>query len=109
MNDIEKTPAKKNYLILSINWLKRNYLSIVVILAVIALSVVLYIFRDIVEQVLVERFGNNSYLGASLISFLISLVSSLTIVLPVPGFLLLLSLTSIFNPIVIALAASTAV
>jgi membrane protein YqaA with SNARE-associated domain len=107
MNNMEKTPANKNYFTLSIYWFKKNYLAIIVILAVIALSVLLYIYRDIVEEVLVEKFGNNGYLGASLISFLISLVSSLTIVLPVPGFLLLLSLTSIFNPIVIALAAST--
>jgi uncharacterized membrane protein YdjX (TVP38/TMEM64 family) len=107
MNDTQDIHPKKNFLSMSMTWLKKNYLAILVILAVIALSIALYIYRDIVEEVLVERFGNNSYLGASLISFFISLVSSLTIVLPVPGFLLLFTLTSIFNPIVIALAAST--
>jgi membrane protein YqaA with SNARE-associated domain len=80
------------------NWLKKNLLAIIVILAVIAISVALYLCRDIVS-----RLGNYGYLGA----FLISLIASLTIILPVPGFLLLMSLASIFNPILIALAAST--
>jgi membrane protein YqaA with SNARE-associated domain len=80
------------------NWLKKNYLSLLVILAVIALSVALYLYRDIVA-----KLGGNGYL----VAFLISLISSLTIVLPVPGFLLLISMVSIFNPILVALAAST--
>lgn len=80
------------------NWFKKNYLALLVILAVIALSVALYLYRDFVADL-----GNYGYLGA----FLISLVSSLTIILPVPGFLILLTLTSIFNPVLIALAAAT--
>ncbi len=79
-------------------WLRKNYLSILVILAVIGLSVALYLYRDIVS-----RLGNYGYLGA----FLISLVSSLTIILPVPGFLLLISLVATFNPVLVALAAAT--
>jgi membrane protein YqaA with SNARE-associated domain len=80
------------------NWLKRNYLSLLVILAVVALSVALYLCRG-----MVAKLGNYGYLGA----FLISLVASLTIILPVPGFLLLISLVSILNPVLVALAAST--
>ncbi len=80
------------------NWFKKNYLALLVILAVIGLSVALYIYRDIVG-----KLGNYGYLGA----FLISLVSSLTIVLPAPGFLVLIPLVSILNPVLIALAAST--
>jgi membrane protein YqaA with SNARE-associated domain len=98
MNEVEETRLNTNYLRIGVNWLKKNYLSILVILAVIALSVALYLYRDIVE-----KLGNFGYLGA----FLISLISSLTIVLPVPGFLLLMSLTATLNPILIALAAST--
>ena len=80
------------------NWLKKNYLSLLVILAVIALSVALYLCRG-----MVAKLGNYGYLGA----FLISLVASLTIILPVPGFLLLISLVSVLNPVLVALAAST--
>ncbi len=79
-------------------WIKKNYLAILVILLVIAISVALYLYRDIVS-----KLGNYGYLGA----FLISLISSLTIILPVPGFLLLISLVATFNPVLIALAAST--
>ena len=88
------------------DWLKKNYLSLLVILAVVALSVVLYLYRGIIVARLddcVYRGFLFVYLGA----FLISLISSLTIVLPVPGFLLLVSLVSMFNPVLIALAAST--
>jgi membrane protein YqaA with SNARE-associated domain len=80
------------------NWLKKNYLSLLVILAVIALSVALYMYRG-----MVAKLGNYGYLGA----FLISLIGSLTIILPVPGFLLLIPLVSILNPVLVALAAST--
>jgi len=80
------------------NWLKKNYLAMLVILAVIALSVALYLYRGVVAEL-----GNYGYLGA----FLISLVSSLTIILPVPGFLLLISLVAVLNPVLVALAAST--
>lgn len=80
------------------NWLKSNYLALIVIILVIALSVTLYIYRGFVAGL-----GDFGYLGA----FLISLVGSLTIVLPVPGFLLLVPLATVFNPFLIALAAAT--
>lgn len=98
MDNFGKTLLISKYSRLSVNWLKKNYLAMITILLVIGLSVALFIFRDSVKQL--NNFG---YLGA----FLISLVASLTIILPVPGFYLLIPLASIFNPIFIALAAST--
>jgi|WetSurMetagenome_2_1015567.scaffolds.fasta_scaffold02148_9 membrane protein YqaA with SNARE-associated domain len=97
MNEFGKTLLMRSTRA-SVNWLKKNYLAIIVIILVITLSVVLFIFRDLVKQL--NNFG---YLGA----FLISLIASLTIVLPVPGFYLLIPLAAIFNPVLIALAAAT--
>ncbi|MBN1368416.1 MAG: VTT domain-containing protein [Dehalococcoidales bacterium] len=88
------------------NWLKKNFLALIVILAVIALSVVLYLFRDTLTTRLNEYTNRGDifvYIGA----FFISLIGSLTIVLPFPGFLILIPFASVYNPIFIALAAST--
>jgi membrane protein YqaA with SNARE-associated domain len=58
---------------------------------------VLYLFRD-----QVEKLGQFGYLGA----FLISLVSSLSIILPIPGIIILIAMGTIFNPILIAVAGA---
>jgi membrane protein YqaA with SNARE-associated domain len=98
MDESGNSPIVLRYSKSTMNWFKKNFISIVVICLVIALSVVLFLFRTEVKQL--NNFG---YLGA----FLISLVSSLTIILPVPGFYLLIPLAAIFNPVLVAVAAST--
>ncbi len=68
-----------------------------IILLVIAITVALFFYRDRVAEL-----GNYGYLGA----FLISLVSNATIILPMPGFLLLFALGAAFNPILVGLAGA---
>lgn len=77
--------------------LKDKTIPILTLLLVIAITVVLFLFRDRVADL-----GNYGYLGA----FLISLISSATIILPVPGMLLIFALGAAFNPILVGLAAA---
>jgi len=79
-------------------WIKRNLPSILSITGIIAIAVVLYIYRDYIN-----RLGNFGYLGA----FFISFFSSLTVILPVPGFFIIISMATIFNPVIIAIVSST--
>jgi membrane protein YqaA with SNARE-associated domain len=74
------------------NW-KKTSLDISMILLVIAITVCLFIFRAKVSEL-----GNFGYLGA----FLISLVANATIILPMPGLLILMGLGASFNPILVA-------
>ena len=80
--------------LLSRKWLVRA----ITILAVIAISVTIFVFRDQVSNL--ESYG---YLGA----FLIALVTTATIILPVPGILLIVALGTVpeYNPVLIGLAA----
>ena len=70
------------------NW-KKTSLDVFVILLVVAITVCLFLFRDRVSEL-----GNYGYLGA----FLISLVANATIILPMPGLLILMGLGASFNP-----------
>lgn len=79
-------------------WLRATLILLSTIMLAVGISVVLYIFRDKVAQL-----GNYGYLGA----FLISLVSSATVVLPVPGIVLLFALAATLNPVLVALAGAT--
>ncbi|MDP2920160.1 MAG: VTT domain-containing protein [Dehalococcoidia bacterium] len=80
-----------------LNWCKRNYISLLVILFVIGISVALFIFRDAIQ-----KLGNYGYLGA----FLIAAAGNATIVLPMPGILVIVPLGAIFNPFLIGLAGA---
>ena len=91
--DVQKTGTVRTAL-LSRKWLVRA----ITILAVIAISVTIFVFRDSVSNL--ESYG---YLGA----FLIALVTTATIILPVPGILLIVALATVpeYNPVLIGLAA----
>ncbi len=82
--------------------LKKKVIPLLTLLLVIAITVTLFLFfpRDPAK---VEEFQNYGYLGA----FLISLVSNATIILPMPGFLLIFALGATFNPILVGLAGAT--
>ena len=80
------------------DWIKRNYISLLSMLLVVVLAAVIFIYRH-----QIEKLGNLGYLGA----FLISLLGSLTIILPVPGLIILIALAASFNPVLIAVAGST--
>ena len=75
---------------------RKLYLRILAILAVIAITATIFVFRDQVADL--EAYG---YLGA----FLISLITSATIFLPVPGIVLIAGLGASFDPVLIGLAA----
>jgi len=78
------------------NWLRRNYISLLVLLLILAITVTLFLYRDRVAEL-----GNYGYLGA----FLISLAANATVLLPVPGILLFFALGAVFNPVLVGLAA----
>ena len=75
---------------------RKLYLRILLILAVIAITATVFVFRDQVADL--ETYG---YLGA----FLIAVVTSATIILPVPGIVLIAGLGASFDPVLIGLAA----
>jgi len=81
------------------NWLRRNYIALLILFLVLAITVSLFIYRDKVAEL-----GNYGYLGA----FLISLVANATVLLPVPGILLFFALGATFNPVLVGLAAGIA-
>jgi membrane protein YqaA with SNARE-associated domain len=74
------------------NW-KKTALDVSMILLVVAITVCLFLFRSKVSEL-----GNYGYLGA----FLISLVANATVILPMPGLLILIGLGASFNPILVA-------
>ena len=106
MNDLTKALPITKYTRFCVNWLKKNYLSLIIIIVIVAITVTLFVYHhDITEKV--KSLGTTGYLYGYLASFIICLVSSFTIILPVPSFAILLPLAAIFHPIPIALAGST--
>ena len=78
------------------SWVRKRYVSLLMLLLVLVITVVLFIFRDSVSDL-----GNYGYLGA----FLISLVTNGTIILPMPGTLLIFALGASFNPVLIGIVS----
>lgn len=76
---------------------KQQLVSALAILLVVAITVSLFLFRDRIADL--EEYG---YLGA----FLISLIANATIVLPMPGLLILIGLGATFNPVLVALCGA---
>jgi len=78
-------------------WRSRGlYLRVLAILAVIGITATSFVFRDHVTDL--QALG---YLGA----FLISLITSATLVLPIPGIAIVFALGAVHNPVLIGLAA----
>lgn len=77
---------------------RKLFFRIVAILFVIAVSASIFVFRDEVSSL--ESYG---YLGA----FLIALITTATIILPVPGIVFIATLSTVpgYNPVLIGLAA----
>ena len=88
ISDVEQARVKKG------GELRGKVISLSTILLVIAITVALFLFSDTVAE-----FKELGYLGA----FLISLVANATIILPMPGLLLLVALGTIFNSILVGL------
>ena len=89
-NSEKPTPPVKK------SWLRRNYLALVMFLLVLGVTIALFVFRNEITKV-----GNYGYLG----TFLLSLATNATIILPMPSILMILPLGAIFNPLYIGLAA----
>lgn len=83
-------------------WLKNKVVPLLIFLLITAITVALFlVFARNPEQI--EKFKNYSYLGA----FVVSLVSNATIILPMPGFLIIFALGAHFNPVFVGLAGAT--
>ncbi len=78
--------------------LRERFIPLLMLLLVIAITVVLFFYQDKVVEL-----GNYGYLSA----FLISLVTNASVILPVPGFLILFSLAATFNPVLVGIAGAT--
>ena len=66
---------------------------IAVILAVVGLTIVLFVFKDKVSQL-----GAFGYPGI----FLVSILSNATLILPVPGVIFTSAMGAVFNPLLVA-------
>lgn len=75
---------------------RRFGLRILLVLLVIAITTSVFVYRDRVADL--ETLG---YLGA----FLVALISSATIFLPIPGIALIFALGNVYNPVLVGLAA----
>jgi membrane protein YqaA with SNARE-associated domain len=77
-------------------WTRERYLQILALLFVVALSVFIILNRQKVAEL--EGYG---YLGV----FLISIISSASIVLPVPSWILVAALGAILNPVLVGIVS----
>jgi membrane protein YqaA with SNARE-associated domain len=75
---------------------KEHYYQIIIFLSVIGLCVLILSFQEEIE-----KLGEFGYLG----SFLISLLANATIVVPAPGWAVVVALATILNPWLIGLSA----
>ena len=85
-SDVEKKSRRKALALL-----------LLTVFLAIAITAALFLFR---EQV--NNLGNYGYLGA----FLISLITSATVVVPVPGIVALFALGSTLNPVLVGLVGA---
>ncbi len=83
-------------------WLRKKVIPLLTLLLVIAITVgLLLFFQRYPEKV--KEFENYGYLGV----FVISLAFNATIVVQMPGFLVLFALGTAFNPILVGLVGAT--
>ena len=81
--------------------LKKRVISFLMLFLVVAITIALFLlFQNNPDKI--KEFENYGYPGA----FLISLVSSATIILPTPGLLLLIALGAAFNPVLVGLVGA---
>ena len=81
--------------------LKKRVISFLMLFLVAAITISLFLlFQNNPDKI--KEFQNYGYPGA----FLISLVSSATIILPTPGLLLLIALGAVFNPVLVGLVGA---
>ena len=81
-------------------WLKKRVIPLLTLLLVIAITVGIFLVYGRHPERLAELEGYG-YVGA----FLVSLVSNATIILPVPGVIIILALGATLSPILVGLSA----
>jgi membrane protein YqaA with SNARE-associated domain len=92
-----ETGAKRRFKVLKRPILSREfYLRILLLVLVLAVTAAIFVFRD-----RVANLAGYGYLGA----FLISLLSSATIILPIPGIAVIFALGATYDPYLVGLAA----
>ena len=77
-------------------WLRSRLLPALSLLVVIAITVGIFCYRSQLAEL-----GGYGYLGA----FLISVIGNATIVLPIPGMLIIFALGAVFQPLLVGLAS----
>lgn len=87
----DEPPSKRSRVLI-------NFLRLLALLAVIAITVYIYSIRDRVDQ-----FAAYGYPGV----FLVALMANATVFLPAPGVAVVFAMGNIFNPLGVALAAGT--
>jgi membrane protein YqaA with SNARE-associated domain len=87
---------EKSATVIKKSWLSRNYLALVMFLLISIITIVLFVFKNEIV-----KLGDYGYLG----TFLISLFTNATIVLPMPSILIIIPLGATFNPLYIGLVA----
>ncbi|HEY86748.1 MAG TPA: VTT domain-containing protein [Dehalococcoidia bacterium] len=81
--------------------LRNRAIPLLILILVLAITIALFLFfQQNLEKI--KEFQNFGYPGA----FLISLVSTATIILPTPGLLLLIALGIAFNPVLVGLVGA---
>ena len=78
------------------SWLRKVSIPMLTILLVIGITVCIFLYRGKIAEL--QAYG---YLGA----FLVSMVSNATIILPVPGIIIILALGATLPPVVVGLVA----
>jgi membrane protein YqaA with SNARE-associated domain len=78
------------------NWLRRNFVSILMFIGVIGITIFLFSIQDELKGL-----GNAGYLGV----FVISLAANATIVLPIPTLIVVLPLATVLNPFYLGVVA----
>ena len=95
MNSPKQTEVRKE------GKLRNRAVSLLVLILILALTITLFLFfQQNPEKI--REFESYGYPGA----FVISLVSTATIILPVPGILLVVALGTTLNPILIGLISA---
>ena len=95
---VENKPAGVNEKVLK--WVKQNFLALLVFVLVLAIVIGIFVYSNRYPEK-ITAFENWGYLGA----FLLSMLTTATVILPFPGIVLLFAMGATFNPAFIGLAA----
>jgi len=96
ISTLESGQPPKNNEVIGTNGGRQRYLRLIILIIVVGLTIALFLLRDHVESL--DSLG---YLGA----FVATLASSATIIIPIPGIVVVFILGDIWNPLIIGLVS----